>query len=121
MLVGISAGKRLQGRTRCAGRAATSVLRVDAVKIPTGAKCEASLSAFTKLDPWTKPAARGQVCQLGRLAPSTGEVAHPVAGAADLEVGAGRVASGSSSVEFARGNGRGRVVMARTLHFLVPP
>ena len=84
MLVGISAGKRLQGRTRCAGRAATSVLRVDAVKIPTAAKCEASLSAFTKLDPWTKPAARGQVCQLGRLAPSTGEVAHPVAGAADL-------------------------------------
>ena len=82
--------------------------------------CEASLSAFTKLDPWTKPAARGQVCELGRLAPSTGELAHPVAGAADLEVGAGRVGSGATSVEFARTKGRGRVVMARTLHFLAP-
>ena len=84
MLGGYSAEKRLQGRTRCAGRAATSDSRVDAVKIPTAALCESSLSAFTKLAPWVLPAARAQACQLGRLAPSLGEVVQPLAGAADL-------------------------------------
>ena len=84
MLGGYSGVKRLQGRTRCAGAAATSDSRVDGVRFPTAALCESSLSAFTKLDPCVLPAARAQACQLGRLAPSLGEVAHPVAGAADL-------------------------------------
>ena len=109
MLGGYSAEKRLQGRTWCAGAAATSDSRVDGVKNARPGVCEASLSAFTKLDPCVLPAARAQACQLGRLAPSLGEVVQPLAGAADLGTGVAWGVLTGGAYKFARNVGRGRV------------